>query len=119
MVLRGTEGSSGVITIQNIKENLMGVSPNGWAIYYGIHFLWVDECEEDKFDYQYRIGFHFRHTEYSCYLHRNPTQNGLYYMGCYAPNMKEYRFSFTKEDFRLSSIFVSALYRKLKEVGIC
>lgn len=117
MVLRGMKGSSGVITIQNMRNSLMEMNTKGWDIYYGIQFLWVDEWVEDPYDLEYRIGFNYKGTEYSCYLHRNPTQNGLYSMGCFGPNMKEYRFTFTKEDFRLSSIFVSALHNKLNKWG--
>lgn len=117
MVLRGMKSSSGIITIQNIRESLMGVNTYGWDAHYDIQFLWVDEWLEDRYDWEYRIGFNYKGTEYSTYLHRNPAANGLYSMGCFGPNMKEYRFAFVKEDFRLPSIFVSALHRKLNEWG--
>lgn len=114
MVFRGMKDWNGVITIQNIKDKLMGGDSTKWMVSYGIEFLWVDEWLEDPYDLEYRIGFNYKGTEYSTYLHRNPAANGLYSMGCFGPNMKEYRFIFTKDEFRLSSIFVSSLILKLK-----
>jgi hypothetical protein len=109
-----------VLHIQNIKDKLMGLHDVGFrSPHYpqSIEFLWVDEHIEGV-DSQYRIGFTYGGTEYSTYLHRYPQTTNHYYMGCYGPNMKEYRLIFTKDEFRLSSIFVSSLILKLN-LAIC
>ena len=77
-----------------------------------IEFLWVDEHIE-LVDSQYRIGFNYGGTEYSTYLHRYPQTTNHYYMGCYGPNMKEYRLQFQWIDFLSPGRFILSLIRQI------
>ena len=104
-----------ILNIQNIKDKLMGVHNLGFRSYNypnAIHFLWVDE-HTDGFDFQYRIGFNYGGTEYSSYLHRNPQTPNHYYMGCYGPNMVEYRIQFNYRDFLSPNRFILSLIRQI------
>jgi hypothetical protein len=109
-----------ILNIQNIKDKLMGVHDLGFRSYNypnAIHFLWVDE-HTDGFDStfsdsQYRIGFNYGGTEYSTYLHRHPKTPNHYYMGCYGPNMKEYRIIFHYNDFFSPTAFILSLIRQI------
>jgi hypothetical protein len=104
-----------VLNIQNISEKLLGVHHLGYrsiTLPIDIHFLWVDEHIEGL-DSQYRIGFTYGGTEYSTYLHRYPQTTNHYHMGCYGPNMKEYRFRFHYNDFFTPTAFIKSLIRQL------
>jgi len=104
-----------VLKVQNIKDKLMGVHHLGYrSTQYAssIEFLWVDEHIEGV-DSQYRIGFNYGGTEYSTYLHLSPRSPNHYYMGCYGPDMKEYRFIFHYNDFLTPNVFIYSLIRQL------
>jgi hypothetical protein len=104
-----------VLNIQNIKSKLMGVHDLGIRSHQyssTIEFLWVDEWVEG-IDSQYRIGFNYDGVEYSTYLHRYPHTPNHYYMGCYGPNMKEYRLQFNYKDFSSPIHFILSLIRQI------
>jgi hypothetical protein len=104
-----------VLHIQNIKDKLMGLHDVGFrSPQYpsSIEFLWVDEHIE-YVDSQYRIGFNYDGVEYSTYLHRYPQTTNHYYMGCYGPNMKEYRLQFHYSDFLSPNRFILSLIRQI------
>ena len=104
-----------VLHIQNIKDKLMGLHDVGFrSPQYpsSIEFLWVDEWIEGL-DSQYRIGFNYGGTEYSTYLHRYPQTPNHYHMGCYGPNMVEYRIGFNYRDFLSPNRFILSLIRQI------
>ena len=104
-----------VLHIQNIKDKLMGVHDLGIRSHQyssTIEFLWVDEWNEG-WDSQYRSGFNYDGVEYSTYLHRHPQTPNHYYMGCYGPNMKEYRLRFNYKDFSSPIHFILSLIRQI------
>ena len=108
--------SGKVLQIKNIKDKLMGVHNLGFRSYNhpnAIHFLWVDTYLEEESDPQYRIGFNYGGTEYSTYLHLSPRSPNHYYMGCYGPDMKEYRIIFHYNDFFSPTAFIVSLIRQL------
>jgi hypothetical protein len=107
--------SGKLLQIKNIKDKLMGLHDVGFrSPQYpsSIEFLWVDEHIEGL-DSQYRIGFNYEGTEYSTYLHRYPQTPNHYYMGCYGPNMVEYRIGFNYRDFLSPNRFILSLIRQI------
>ena len=105
-----------VLNIQNIKDKLLGVHHLGYrSTQYpsSIEFIWVDTLNEGV-DSQYRLGFNYGGVEYSTYLHRYQMENSQYQMGCYGPNMKEYRLTFHYNDFLAPSMFIYSLIRQIE-----
>lgn len=104
-----------ILNIQNIKSKLIGLHDVGFrSPQYpsSIEFLWVDEHIEGL-DSQYRIGFNYGGVEYSTYLHRYPQTPNHYHMGCFGPNMKEYRLKFYHSDFLSPNRFILSLIRQI------